>query len=93
MACALNAKSCGEFRIALHRRYRAAALQNCDDWLLDRCAFSHKGDNAMLEEMMELLAHPEEVEICWHDGELYVRCVVQPVASPVPDQTCELEPA
>ncbi len=27
----------------------------------------------MLEELLDILAHPDEYECCWHEGELYLR--------------------
>jgi len=47
----------------------------------------------MLEKLIDLLAHPEEYECCWHDGELYLRLVVvtPPVAAPA--RANKLEPA
>lgn len=48
----------------------------------------------MLEELMQMLAHPEQYECIWHDGELYVRPVVTERASPERDKSArELEPA
>jgi hypothetical protein len=47
----------------------------------------------MLEQLMDLLAHPDDYEVRWHDGELHLRYIVQPTASPLPIQMRELEPA
>ncbi len=48
----------------------------------------------MFEELMSMLAHPEQYECIWHDGEFYVRPVVTEAAPPQRDKAVrELEPA
>ena len=47
-----------------------------------------------LEEFFAMLALPDTYECCWHDGEIYLRPVVEgPETVPMPGQARELEPA
>jgi hypothetical protein len=32
-------------------------------------------EEAMLEQLFEMLAHPDEYQCCWHEGEIYLRKV------------------
>jgi hypothetical protein len=43
--------------------------------------FLAKEEVVMLEQLFEMLAHPEEYEVCWHDGEVYLRPIPCEAAS------------